>query len=97
MTSITIQENGKDIVVTDITPYRSERRELRARLLTIYEGYDIDRIYDLILHEAEIVELYNQICQLDAILSQWDVADAQQKNIRAAFELVKQLRLESEA
>ena len=97
MTSITIQENGKQIVVTDITPYRSERRELRATLLTIYEGYDIDRIYDLILQEAEIVELYNRICQLDAILSQWDVADAQHKNIRAAFELVKQLRLESEA
>jgi hypothetical protein len=84
-TTITID----GVLVTDITPYRTKLANVRAKLATIYAGFDPAWPELLLAREAEIVGLANDAERLREIVERWDAADTRRANVLAAWELVK--------
>ncbi len=78
-----------DISITDINSYRSQLITVRARLATIYAGFDPARPEMLLAREAEIVDLANSAERLREIVDRWDEAEAKRTNVLAVWELVK--------
>lgn len=76
-------------LVTDITPYQTKLAGVRAKLASIYAGFDPARPELLLAREAEIVALANDAERLREIVERWDEADRKRANLLAAWELVK--------
>lgn len=84
-TTITIE----GVIVTDITPYRNKLELLRAKLRTIYAGFDPARPEHLLAREAEIVNLANEAERWRETVERWDEVEAQRANILDVWELVR--------
>jgi hypothetical protein len=97
MPGITIKINGRDTLVTDIKPYKTDRDQVLAKLTAIYAVFDEARADALGPREAEIVELVNRFNMLEHIIETFDSASARHANILAGWAVVKQNRSEDGA
>lgn len=94
MSRITITEDGRDKVITDIAPYRTELEATFARLAPIYAEFEKGPVSALDAREAEIVTLANRYNELKHIIARFDEASVRRVNILAGWEIVKQHRTE---
>ena len=92
MTRITIMENGRETIVTDIAPYRAERDAVVANLAPIYKDFEKGPIDALVPREQEIVDLANRYYELTDLIERFDDAAMRRANIVAGWTIVKQHR-----
>lgn len=92
MTRITITEDGREKVVTDVAPYRAEHEAVLAKLTPIYQGFEKGPVDALASREQEIVDLANRYYELTDLIERFDEATVRRANILAGWEIVKQNR-----
>ena len=92
MTSITIEEDGSEKLITDIAPYRDEREAVLAKLAPIYADFDEGAVDALAAREQEIVDLANRYNELTDLIERFEEATTRRANVLAGWEIVKQHR-----
>ncbi len=90
MTRITIEENGRETVITDIAPYTRERDAVVTRLVAIYQDFERGPVEALGPREPEIVDLVNRFHFLTDVIGRFDQASVRRANLLAGWEIVKQ-------
>lgn len=73
------------------------RREVEAELNALFVGFDPNRIDALHAREPDIVRLFNSYQLLSDAINRHDEIENRNKNIRAAWELVRELKKDSDA
>lgn len=96
MSRITITENGREKVVTDIAPYRAELTAAVAKLKPIYAGFESGTVSALTGREDEIVRLANRIEEIEHIIASFEQEGVRRANILAGWEIVKRYRADGE-
>lgn len=89
MTRITITENGREKIVTDLTQYRQERETILVTLAAIYANFEKGPVDALASREPEIVDLVNRFNEIEHIIEMFESAEVRRANILAGFEVVK--------
>ncbi|MES2095298.1 MAG: hypothetical protein V4459_00920 [Pseudomonadota bacterium] len=92
MTSITIEEDGREIIVADIAPYRAELDRVIATLSSIYAEFENGPVGALVPREPEIVDLLNRYGFIQYVIQSFDQEGIREANILAGWEIVKQHR-----
>lgn len=73
------------------------RREVEAELNALFVGFDPDRIDTLHACEPDIVRLFNSYQLLTEAVDRHTLIENRNNNIRAAWELLRELKKDSDA
>lgn len=92
MSRITITEDGREVVVTDIAPYKAELAATLEQLDAIYTDFEKSPIHALEPREGEIVDLLNRQDELGHIIERFEAAAVRRANILDGWEVVKRHR-----
>jgi|GEM_PF-4199807 len=75
----------------------AERMEVLAKLNALFAGYDPDKIAALYADEPDIVRLFNSYQALSEAIDRHTQLQQRNENIRAAWQLVRELKKDSNA
>ena len=73
----------------------AKRTEVEAKLNTLFVGFDPDRIDALYAYEPDIVRLFNSYQLLTEAIDRHTLIEKRNENIRTAWQLVRELKKNS--